>query len=117
MIAIRGATFSDNTKEAIGKNVKTLIDTILTANKLRLSDFVSVMFSVADGITAYNPATAFRGHFGGDIPLFCVKEATFDGSVENCIRVMVFVKTNKTAAEMVHVYLNGAEILRPDIAK
>ncbi|MNH43822.1 Chorismate mutase AroH [compost metagenome] len=50
------------------------------------------------------------------VPLMCALEIPVAGSLPKCIRLMVQVNTDKSQREMKHVYLNGAQMLRPDLA-
>jgi chorismate mutase len=36
------------------------------------------------------------------------------GSLPMCLRILLHVNTDKTADQIVHVYLRGARVLRPD---
>lgn len=46
----------------------------------------------------------------------CALEVPVKGALAQCIRFMVHVNTNKAQNEINHVYLNGAQALRPDLA-
>ena len=37
------------------------------------------------------------------------------GSLEHCIRVLIYINTLKSQKEIYHPYLRGAENLRPDL--
>ncbi|MNP70812.1 Chorismate mutase AroH [compost metagenome] len=63
------------------------------------------------------PAKAIRQLDGWDmVPLMCALEVPVAGSLPKCIRLMVQVNTDKSQREIKHVYLNGAQALRPDLA-
>lgn len=64
-------------------------------------------------IRSRNPATAARAA-GWKVPLFCVREAEFDGSPPMVLRVLVAFR-GASGIEARHVYLDGAEKLRPDL--
>ncbi len=120
LVAIRGATCSDNTKEEITKYVCQMCNEIFKKNSLAPEDIVSIQFTVTKEITVLNPATALRK---GDtcidvseIPLFCSQEAFIEGGFEYVIRVMVTAYMNEVSARH-NVYINGGERLRPDFAR
>lgn len=119
LIALRGATCSENTKEEITKNVCTLFNQIVTLNKLKSEDIVSVQFTVTKEITLLNPATALRlGQTVIDtksLALFCSQEAFIEGGMKNVIRIMITSYAPQNV-EKQNVYLNGAEKLRPDFS-
>lgn len=112
--AARGATCCDNSRESIAERVPALYDEILRKNAIRERDIVSIVFSVTSDLTAMNPATALRrAGFAKDVPLFACAEPYIDGYLPKVIRVLV---TYYGIGKPSHVYLNGAESLRPDLA-
>jgi chorismate mutase len=50
----------------------------------------------------------------GDVALLDAQEIPVPGSLERCVRVLIHWNTEKSAAEIRHVYLRGARTLRPD---
>ena len=77
-----------------------------------MPDIVSVIFSVTSDINAKNPASALRQNGrAANTALFAVQEAAFQGSLERVVRVMIHCYLQKPG---IHVYRNGAEVLRPD---
>ncbi|MBR6297525.1 MAG: chorismate mutase [Treponema sp.] len=120
LYGIRGATCTENTPESIIKNVGELCRALFLTNKLETSDIVSVQFTVTPDIDAMNPATALRkaGDVGLDtsvIPLFCSQEPVTKGMPKSVIRTMVTAYMEQ-GAKPVGAYVNGAQILRPDLA-
>ncbi len=115
VVAVRGAIKIDsNTKEEIKQRSIELIKALLSKNKIGEKDIISIIFSVTDEITAYNPATSIRAIGFKRVPLMCLQEASFDGGMTGVIRVLV-TYTSERETEPVFVYLNGAEKLRPDL--
>ncbi len=49
------------------------------------------------------------------VPLLCATEIPVPGSMPKCIRILLHVNTNKSQAEIRHVYLGEATRLRPDV--
>ncbi|MCR5763276.1 MAG: chorismate mutase [Treponema sp.] len=121
LFCIRGAICTDNNANDIIKNVELLFNTILKENHINNEkDFVSIQFTVTSEIDELNPAAALRkADIGIDvshIPLFCSQEPVMKNSLKNVIRTMITIY--KPEDSIIHsVYLNGAEILRPDLAK
>lgn len=86
---------------------------ILKQNTIQENDIVSVLFSVTNDLTVLNPATALRkAGLAQSVPLFASAEPFIEGYLPSVIRVMV---TYYGETSPVHVYLNGAEVLRPDL--
>ena len=112
LYALRGAAQCSNNADDIGKQVTALYDELLLQNHLEENDLVSIIFSVTGDLDAKNPASALRqqGRAAG-ASLFVTREADFEGSLERVIRVMIHCYLEKAP---VHVYRNGAEVLRPD---
>jgi len=114
LFALRGATLCLNTGEDIQENTVALYDELLSKNNLAEEDLVSVIFSVTGDLDAKNPATALRlAGRAGETALFVTQEAYFPGSLERVIRLLVHCYLDPSRPP-VHVYRNGAELLRPD---
>ena len=112
LFALRGATRCLNDTLDIPKQVVELYDELLSRNKLIEEDIVSVIFSVTGDIDAKNPATALREEGRAlNTPLFVVQEASFPGSLGRVIRLLIHCYQE---APPIHVYRNGAEVLRLD---
>jgi chorismate mutase len=112
--ALRGATRCLNRKDDIAGNVASLYDELLGANGLSEGDIVSMIFSVTPDLDAMNPAAALRqAGRGQNLALFALQEAVVQGSLDRVIRVLVHCYLDEDVMP-VHVYRNGAEVLRPD---
>ncbi|MBR1910871.1 MAG: chorismate mutase [Treponema sp.] len=121
IFCIRGAICTENNAASIVKNVEWLFKTILKENNLtNEKDFVSIQFTVTTDIDELNPAAALRrGKLGIDvshIPLFCSQEPIMKNSLKNVIRTMITVYLPEESTVQ-SVYLNGAEVLRPDLSR
>lgn len=113
---IRGAiTIDENSPQAIHEAVRELLDSIQKENRFSLEDVAAVYFTSTPDLTATFPATAARGAGWDRVPLLCAVEVAVEGAPGRCIRVMILVNTNKTQAEISHVYLREARRLRPDL--
>ena len=117
LYALRGAVQCENTEEDICRQISLMYDELLGANKLDEKDIVSVIFSVTDDLDAANPCSALRkcGRATGDTALFSVQEPDCRGSLERIIRVIIHCYLDE-GVKVLHVYRNGAEVLRPDRA-
>ncbi|MDQ0875133.1 chorismate mutase [Paenibacillus sp. V4I3] len=116
---IRGATTVEhNEAEEILTATSELLRAIVEANDFRPEDICSVFITVTEDITATFPARAIRTLVGWElVPLMCSLEVPVENSLPKCIRLMVQVNTNKSQAEINHIYLKEAKALRPDIVK
>ena len=118
MRAIRGATTADeNTRDAIWQRAREMLVAIMEKNAISPADIEAAIFSMTEDLTAAFPTAGARALDGFDtVPLFDARQPSVAGSLPFCIRVMLFVDTDKTKAEIRHVYLHGASNLRPDLA-
>ena len=114
---IRGATTAEtNSREAILAATSELLDCLVRANGVRREDVASILFSTTPDLNAEFPAVAAREAGWADVALLCMHEMSVPGSLPQCVRILVHVNTDRTADEMEHVYLRGAQALRPDLA-
>jgi chorismate mutase len=115
---IRGAIVaSGNQPEAILSATRELLEAILTNNpKLDPADIASAIFTVTDDLTSVYPAQAARQLGWARVPLMCAREIPVPGSLPRCIRVLIHWNTNQPQSDIHHIYLGGAEKLRPDLS-
>ena len=114
--ALRGATTVDeDTEEQVTERVVTLLQTLFERNDVHHDDLVSIIFTATDDIHSCFPATAARTVGLGDVPLICARELDIVGSMPRCIRVLVHLTTERSRAELRHVYLERAAGLRDDL--
>ena len=112
---IRGAsTVEANSREAILEATAELLAAMVKANGIKPEDVVSAFFTTTPDLNAEFPALAARGLGWNDVPLLCGHEMAVPGSLPMCLRILVHVNTEKRADQIVHVYLRGARVLRPD---
>lgn len=88
---------------------------MLERNGVPKDDLISVLFTATDDIHAMFPATAARALGLGDVPLMCARELDIVGGAARCIRVMMHLVTDRSRAELHHIYLEGAKGLRDDL--
>lgn len=116
MRAIRGAVClsrddSAEMQEAVGE----MLTAILERNQITTDQVVSVLFTCTPDIHCGFPAKAAREFGFGEVPLMCAQEIDVDGALALTVRVMLHVDTDVSRADIRHVYLRGAEVLRPDV--
>jgi chorismate mutase len=112
---IRGATTVDsNTPEAILNATAELLTAMVKANSIRSEDVASAIFTTTPDLNAEFPALAARRLGWNDVALLCGHEMAVPGSLAMCLRILLHVNTDKRADQIVHVYLRGAQALRPD---
>lgn len=114
---IRGATTAEaNTREAILAATRELLERIIVANGLHDQDVASVIFSTTPDLNAEFPAVAARELGWNATALLSTHEMSVPNSLARCIRILIHWNTTSAAHEIVHMYLRGAAVLRPDRA-
>ncbi len=114
--ALRGATIVEEDTEAqITERVQELLTDLLARNGITLEDVISVIFTATPDLVSMFPATAARGIGFGAVPLLCASEIPVPGAMARAIRVLMHVTTERPPADLRHVYLHGAQVLRDDL--
>ena len=114
--ALRGATTVDaDTPEQVNERVGALVNEMLVRNGVDKDALISIVFTATDDVTCMFPAAAARAVGLGDVPLLCARELAVVGGTPRCIRVLMHLTTERSRAELRHVYLAGAEGLRDDL--
>ena len=118
VVAIRGATQlgSDDVAE-MAMAVTELLSEMFERNSLTKADLVSIFFTSTEDLISDFPAAAARKLDLGDIPLMCARELPVEGSLPRVVRVMIHAYSTLKHAEVKHLYMRGAEVLRKDIAQ
>lgn len=110
---IRGATTVDaNTGEDILAAAKELLQGMVSANGVQEEDVACILFTTTPDINAEFPAAAAREMGLSQVPLLCGHEMNVPGSLPMCLRILILFNTEKSAEEIVHVYIKGAKELR-----
>ncbi len=113
MKAVRGAiTIEENSEEEILSGARELFSEFLKRNDVKKDEIVSVIFSSTKDITKAFPARAVREMGFTDVALLDTEQKYVEGDLRLCIRMLVFVDTNK---KLTPVYLKGAKKLRKDL--
>ena len=116
MRAIRGAVcLSKDESAEMTEAVGEMLTAILARNQITTDDVVSVLFTCTPDIHSGFPAKAAREFGFADVPLMCAQEIDVLGALALTVRVMLHVETDIPRSEIRHVYLRGAEVLRPDV--
>jgi chorismate mutase len=115
---VRGATTVDsNTREEILAATRQLLALMIRLNSIESEDVASATFSLTSDLDAEFPALAARQLGWLDVPLLCTYEVDVPGSLRQCVRVMLHWNTDKSQADIRHVYIKDAVKLRPDLSK
>jgi chorismate mutase len=112
---VRGATtVTANTREAILEATTELLTAMVEANEVNAEDVASAFFTSSPSLNAEFPALAARQMGWTDVALLCGHEMNVPGALPLCLRILIHINTERKASEIVHVYLHGAKVLRPD---
>ena len=115
---IRGAiTVELDSKERIIAATERLLRAMVEANRFEPEEIASALFTVTPDLHSEFPAAAARKMGWTYVPMLNFTEIGVESGLARCIRVMVHVHTEVAQRDIVHVYLEGAEVLRPDLLK
>lgn len=114
--ALRGAIQVDRDDPAtISTATATLVREVLARNGITADDVISVFFTMTPDLVAAFPAAAAREIGLADVPLLCSTEIAVPGALPRVIRLLAHIETSRPRSALRHVYLHGAERLRPDL--
>ena len=114
--AVRGAIQIDgDTRQEILDGSAELVTTVLDRNELTADDLISIVFTATPDLTAEFPAYAARLLGLTDVPLLCASEIAVPGALPRTLRLLAHVETERSRAQVRHVYLRGAAALRTDL--
>ncbi len=115
---IRGATrLPEDTARVMTECVVELVNEMLSRNGLSTQALISIVFTATPDLRSAFPAAAARTLGLGDVPLLCAVEIDVLGALSRVVRVLAHVDTEAARADVTHVYLRGAEVLRQDLAQ
>ena len=115
---VRGATcLAHDGRDEMSAAVVELLLAMLERNALTEADLISVLFTATPDLTCMVPAAAAREAGLADVPLICATEIDVDGALPRTVRILMHVETSRPRADVTHVYLRGAEVLRQDLQR
>jgi chorismate mutase len=116
--AIRGAVqVAADDPELIIRATEELLTTVLAANHLVADNLISLFFTATPDLRSAFPAAAARRLGLADTPLMCACEIDVPDAMPQVVRLLAQVDFGAAPPEKVrHIYLHGAEKLRPDLA-
>jgi chorismate mutase len=97
--------------------VVELVAAVLERNGLTTDDLISIVFTSTPDLHSEFPAAAARRLALGDVPLLCAQEIAVEGALPRVVRMLAHAETPLARADISHVYLRGAEVLRQDLAQ
>lgn len=111
---VRGATRVDRDEPAlIIEATRELLGTLMERNETTPEDVVSAIFTVTPDLASEFPARAARELGWEDVATLCSVEIPVPGAMARVVRVLLHLVL-PVSAPVRHVYLRGAEELRPD---
>jgi chorismate mutase len=113
---VRGATTAEaNTAEAILAATRDLLEMVISINGIQEEAVASVFFTTTPDLNAAYPAGAARAIGWTQTALIGAQEIDLPTGIPRCIRILIHWNTTKGIDELQHVYMRGAERLRPDL--
>ncbi len=115
---VRGATtVAENRAEAIVDAAAELLAEMIEANGIVEDEVASVIFTSTPDLDAGFPAPAGRKVGWSRVALLGMQELSVPGATERTVRILIHWNTEKGLDDLVHVYLHGAQSLRPDLTQ
>ena len=95
MRAVRGATqLDDDVREHMLERVAEMVTDVMTSQRPRVDDFISIIFTATSDLVSEFPAYAARRLGFGDVPLICARELEVEGSMPRVVRMIAHVETD-----------------------
>jgi chorismate mutase len=115
--ALRGATTLDtDAPDHVRERVKALMAALYDRNGLDNDQVISVLVTATPDVSSFHPSTAVREFGLDDVPIIGAQELPIEGSLPRCVRLMLHLETDRPRSQLRHVFLEGAVVLRPDLA-
>ena len=112
---LRGATRAERDEpESIRSATRDLLRELLRRNDITSDSIISAFFTMTPDLVSEVPARAARELGWNDVAMLCSTEIPVAGSIDRVVRVLLHVELPVNSPTR-HVYLNGAEELRPDL--
>ncbi|HEY3249364.1 MAG TPA: chorismate mutase [bacterium] len=113
---IRGATtVTANMEDAIHAATRELLQRMVADNDAEPDEITAILFTCTPDLNAAFPAEAARQLEWTAVPLLSATEIAVPGALPRCIRVLMLWNSARSQEQVQHVYLRGAEVLRPDL--
>jgi chorismate mutase len=113
---VRGAiTVQANHEVAILDATRRLLAEMVRVNDVEPDEIAAIIFTATPDLNAAFPAEAARRLGWQTVPLMSATEMAVPGALPRCVRVLIFWNTPRAQEQVIHVYLDGAETLRPDL--
>jgi chorismate mutase len=113
---VRGAITVERDEAALLLDAtERLLREIVAENAIDSDDVASALFTLTPDLVSQFPAAAARRMGWTRVPLLNFTEIAVPGGLPRVIRVLLHINTDKRQDEIVHVYLDGARVLRPDL--
>lgn len=113
---VRGATTAGaNSGPAIAEATAELLQAVVAANGIDPTDLAAAIFTLTPDLDAAFAAATARGLGWTRVPLLDMVAPAVAGALPRCIRVLLLWNTPRPQVDVVHVYLRGAQALRPDL--
>ena len=106
----------DDDAAEMAEAVSELVAQMLARNGITADALVSVLFTSTPDLHSAFPAAAARSLGLQDVPLICAQELDVHGALQRVVRVLAHAEVDVPRAQIQHVYLRGAEVLRQDLA-
>lgn len=114
--ALRGATTVEvDVEDHVHERIVELLKQMCRANDIDHDDVVSILFTATEDVHSTFPALGARKAGFGDVPLICARELDVSWGTPLCLRVMMHLHTERSRADLHHIYLHGAVSLRDDL--
>jgi chorismate mutase len=115
---VRGATTAAaNTREAILAATTELAEQMIAANDIHPEAVASVFLSMTPDLNAVFPALAIRKLGWTHTALLCLHDMAIPTDLPRTIRILIHWNTTRTLDQVQPIYINGAEVLRPDLSR
>lgn len=113
---IRGATcLTADDADQMRDAVVELLGEMLARNGVGTDALVSGLLTCTPDLVSAFPAVGARAFGLVDVPLMCAQEIDVVGALPRVVRILLHAEVDTPRADIRHVYLRGAEVLRPDV--
>ena len=113
---VRGAVpVRANTPDEILRAADRLLRRLIEKNGINQDDVTSVIFTTTKDVNAEYPAIAARKLGWRGVAMLCGHEMEVPHGLQACLRILIHWNTDKSQQDIVHVYLEEARSLRPDM--